>query len=52
MIKKTEIYFFVMEGIMNFSKPTSMKYDEIIGKIKSGKFIIPQFQREFIWRCW
>lgn len=34
---------------MNLPKPTSMKYDELIGKIKSGKIKIPQFQREFVW---
>lgn len=34
---------------MNLPKPTSLKYNELLNKIETGKLKIPQFQRDFVW---
>lgn len=33
-------------------KPDHMSLNTLIGRLKEGRFVIPDFQREFEWRPW
>ena len=33
-------------------KPDHMSLNTLIGRLKEGRFVIPDFQREFEWRAW
>ena len=35
---------------MLLSKPSHLKYETLKSKIESGNILIPQFQREFVWK--
>ena len=33
-------------------KPDHISLDTLIGRLKEGRFVIPDFQRDFEWRPW
>jgi len=36
----------------NAQKPDHVSLDTLIGWLKEGRFVIPDFQREFEWQPW